>query len=161
LAYFGAGSTRIEFGLNWDLTCTAGAGNCNGALLVQAPQGATFLQQNGKNLRPNKPTVVRVSCAGPCARTTTGHDTLQYVAFVKQRDKHGHLHTVPAPEFLPEGRKNKTFAIKLVPICYDQNGTAHFRRPVTLKLKFNKYGNFDFTNSDLNGDGRPDGGKLP
>ena len=42
------GSTRVEFDVNWTMTCTAGTGNCNGQVKILAPLGARFIEQDGE-----------------------------------------------------------------------------------------------------------------
>src|SRR5262249_48060983 len=54
---FGAGSTRIEFNVNWTLTCTTGTGTCKGVVKVLSPRGASFIQ-------PTRGTIVTVNCNG-------------------------------------------------------------------------------------------------
>jgi hypothetical protein len=158
---FGAGSTRIEFDLNWQLTCSAGEGNCKGRVVVYAPKGATFLNLNGKTLRPAQPTSVSVSCAGPCNKSTTGKSTLQYVAFVKVSDrKTRRVHNVPNPHFLPQNRAGKTFKLKLGLVCLLPDGQVGTLTFVDLELKFDKHGQVNYKTSDLNGVGGPDGGQL-
>lgn len=44
--------------------------------------------------------------------------------------------------------------VKVIETC---NGAT---KTVVLKIKFDKHGQIDYKKSDLNGDGRADGGKL-
>jgi hypothetical protein len=133
---FGKGTTRIEFNVDWEMTCTPGSGKCNGEILVKAPPGARFLDQNGKKFPPkDKPSIVHVKCAGPCNKTTKGKTTLSYIALTSVKDKKGRSHTVPIPHFLPEGRANKTFEIRVSVICANPPGVVK-----KLKLTFDKYG---------------------
>jgi len=157
---FGKASTRIEFDVKWKITCTAGTGGCKGRVNVLAPRGATFLTQGGKTLRPARPTVVRLECAGPCAATMGGRQTLQYVAFQTAKGKKGKVRTVPNPRFLPEGRANKDFEIRLGVLCISPSGVPGVSTTKKLKLHFDKYGQVDYKKSDLNGDGVPDKGQL-
>jgi hypothetical protein len=136
---FGAGTTRIEFDVAWELLCTPGAGNCEGKILVKAPPGARFLDQNGKKFPPkDKPTIVHVKCDGPCAKRTKGKTTLSYLALTTVKDKKGKTHTVPNPKFLPEGRAKKTFEVRVSIICANPPGVVK-----KLKLVFDKYGQVD------------------
>ena len=158
---FGAGTTRIEFDVKWQITCTAGAGNgCNGRVNVLAPRGADFLMQGGKTLRPGHPTIVKVECGGACGRSTQGGESLQYVAFQTVVNAKGKKRTVPNPRFTPEGRANRTFKIKLGLVCVSPSGVPGFPTTKTLTLKFDRLGQVDYKSSDLNGDGAPDKGQL-
>ena len=158
---FGAGTTRIEFDVKWQITCTAGAGlGCKGRVNVLAPRGANFLEQGGKTVRPEKPTIIRVDCAGKCNKTTEGKDTVQYVSIQTIVDTKGKKHSVQNPGFTPEGRAGKTFKIKLGLICISPTGVPGFPVTKTLKLKFDRLGQVDYKGSDLDGDGRNDGGQL-
>jgi hypothetical protein len=133
---FGKGSTRIEFDVDWEMTCSPGAGNCSGEILVLAPRGARFLEQNGKKFPPkDKPTIVHIKCVGPCDSTTKGKTTVSYLALINVKDKKGREHTVPIPRFLPEGRANKSVEIRVSIICANPPGTVK-----KLKLSFDKYG---------------------
>lgn len=159
---FGVDTTRIEFDVKWQITCTAGSGSgCKGRVNVLAPKGADFLSQGGKTLRPAHPKIVAVNCAGPCSKSTDGKETLQYVAFLKVRDKKGKVRTVPNPLFVPKGRANKKFEIKLGLVCLDANGVPGIQTIKKLELAFDKNGQVDYKKSDLNGDGNPDKGQLP
>jgi hypothetical protein len=158
---FGAGTTRIEFDVKWQIECTAGSGDgCNGRVLVLAPRGADFLSQGGKTLRPAHPRVVKVQCAGPCDQTTQGDETLQYVAFETVLDKKGKRHSVPNPGFTPHGRANKTFTMTIDLYCLDSAGVPGTPTTETLTLKFDRLGQVASKKSDLNGDGAPDKGQL-
>jgi hypothetical protein len=159
---FGAGTTRIEFDVKWQITCTAGAApaGCKGRVLVLAPRGANFLMQGGTTVRPATPTIVKVECAGPCGKATEGDETLQYVAIQTVTDKKGKKHGVQNPKFTPQGRAGKTFVIKLGLICISPTGTPGFPTTETLMLKFDKLGQVDYKGSDLNGDTKPDRGQL-
>jgi hypothetical protein len=142
---FGKGTTKIEFDVDWEMTCSPGAGNCNGEILVKAPLGARFLDQNGKKFPPkDKPSIVHVKCAGPCDKTTKGRTTLSYVAFTTVKDKKGRQHTVPIPRFLPEGRANKTFEIRVSVICANPPGVVK-----KLKLTFDKHGQVSLKKSKV------------
>ncbi|HEX3454146.1 MAG TPA: hypothetical protein VHS03_05935 [Gaiellaceae bacterium] len=157
---FGVGTTRIEFDVKWQITCTAGAGaGCKGRVDVLAPRGANFLSQGGKTLRPAKPVIAKVDCSGPCAKATQGKETLQYVAF-QTVVVNGKQKSVPNPRFTPEGRANKSFTIKLGLICISPTGVPGFPKTETLTLKFDRLGQVDYKNSDLNGDGSKDKGQL-
>jgi hypothetical protein len=158
---FGAGTTRIEFDVKWQITCTPGQGSgCKGKVNVLAPRGADFLTQGGKTLRPAHPKIVAVNCAGPCNATTGGKETLQYVAFQTFKDKKGKVRTRPNPRFLPQGRANKAFTIKVGLICISPDGVPGFPTTKTLTLKFDRLGQVDYKKSDLNGDGKADGRQL-
>ncbi len=158
---FGAGTTRIEFDVKWQITCTAGAGKgCKGRVNVLAPRGANFLMLGGKTLRPARPTIVKVECAGPCGQATQGHETLQYVAFQTVVDAKGKKHSLPNPRFTPGGRANHALKIKLGLICISPNGVPGFPTTKTLTLEFDRLGQVDYKSSDLNGDGAPDKGQL-
>ena len=143
---FGRETTRIEFDVSWDLLCTPGTGNCNGEILVKAPQGARFLEQGGKKFPPkDKPVIVHVKCEGPCTTRTRGKTTLSYIALTTVKDKKGHSHTVPNPKFTPEGRANKTFEIRVSIICANPPGVVK-----KLKLTFDKHGQVDRKKSRVN-----------
>ncbi len=147
---FGAGTTRIEFDVRWQITCTAGAGRgCKGRVNVLAPRGANFLEQGGKTVRPEKPTILRVECAGKCNKSTRGEDTLQYGAIQNVVDKKGKKHTVQNPGFTPEGRAGKTFTIKLGLVCISPTGVPGFPVRKTLKVTFDKLGQVDYKKSVL------------
>jgi hypothetical protein len=136
---FGAGTTKIEFNVDWELLCSPGQGGCNGEILDKAPQGARFLEQGGKKFPPkDKPSIVHVKCAGACSARTKGKTTLSYLALNTFKDKKGHTHTVPNPNFLPKGRANKTFLIKVSIICANPPGVVK-----VLKLRFDKHGQVD------------------
>ena len=157
---FGVGTTRIEFDVKWQITCTAGAGaGCKGRVNVLAPRGANFLSQGGKTLRPAKPVIAKVDCSGPCAKATQGKETLQYVAF-QTVVLNGKQKSVPNPRFTPQGRANKSFTIKLGLICISPTGVPGFPKTETITLKFDRLGQVDYKNSDLNGDGAKDKGQL-
>jgi hypothetical protein len=142
---FGTGSTRIEFDVDWEMTCSPGAGNCSGEILVLAPRGARFLEQNGKKFPPkDKPNIVHIKCLGPCNKKTIGKTTLSYLALIQVKDKKGHEHTVPIRKFLPEGRANKVFEIRLSVVCANPPGTIK-----KLKLHFDKYGQVSYKKSRL------------
>jgi hypothetical protein len=165
---FGAESTRLEFNFHSAINCTAGAGGCSGSIKVFAPRGAKFIDsskaRNGATgIKLKKSTaVISFNCAGPCAaKTIQPAVTLQWVAFktVKVRVRRGRKFvrirkTVPVRSFLPQGRANRVMKVTLVETC---NG---IKRTVVLKIKFDKHGQVDYKQSDLNGDGRPDGGRL-
>jgi hypothetical protein len=165
---FGNESTRLEFNFHSAITCTTGAGGCAGSVTVFAPRGATFIDtsraRNGATgLKLRKSTaVLTFNCAGPCAaKTIQPAVTLQWVALktVKVKVKRGNRfvkvkRTVPIRSFLPQGRAKKTIKVTLVEVC---NG---IKRTVVLSIKFDKHGQVDYKASDLNGDGRPDGGRL-
>lgn len=136
---FGDDSTRVEFDVHWKMSCTAGAGNCKGEVKVLAPKGATFVMQDGRTLRPAKPVIVTVRCSGPCEDDTTGSETVQYLALETVRDRNGHKHTVPRPEFTPKGRAGKTMLIKLSLICLT-NGVPGPGKIVLVHVKFDKHG---------------------
>ena len=146
---FGAHSTRIQFVVHAQLTCTPGLGaGCKGQLKVLAPNGANFVKPaNGK--------IIGLSCAGPCNRTTKSHRTLQYVALQKQGKR-----TVPNPRFTQEGRANKTFKIKMSLSCVSPTGIVKPGKIVTMAVHFDKGGFVDYKKSDLNGDGKPDKRQL-
>jgi hypothetical protein len=142
---FGKGTTRIEFDVSWELLCTPGSGNCNGEILVKAPPGARFLDQDGKKFpAKNKPSIVHVRCNGPCTKRTKGKSTLSYVALNTVKDKKGRPHTVPNPHFLPEGRANKTFEIRVSIICANPPGVVK-----KLKLTFDKHGQVNVKKSKV------------
>jgi len=142
---FGAGSTRIEFDVSWEMTCTPGDGNCQGEILVLAPQGARFLEQNGKKFPPkDKPLIVHVKCPGPCDKTTRGKTTVSYLALINTKDKKGREHTEPIRRFTPEGRANKSFEIRVSVICPNVPGEVK-----KLKLTFDKHGQVDLKSSVL------------
>jgi hypothetical protein len=142
---FGKETTRIEFDVDWEMTCSPGAGNCSGEILVLAPRGARFLEQNGKKFPPrDKPTIVHVKCVGPCNKQTKGKTTLSYLALINVKDKKGHEHTVPIPRFLPKGRANKSFEIRVSIICANPPGTVK-----KLKLSFDKHGQVSHKNSHV------------
>jgi hypothetical protein len=165
---FGAESTRLEFNFHSAITCTAGAGGCSGSITMFAPRGAKFIDsskaRNGAaGLKLRKSTaVLSFSCAGPCAaKTIQPAATLQWVALktVRVKVRRGRRfvrvrRTVPVRSFLPQGRANKTIKVTLVESC---NG---IKRTVVLRINFDKHGQVDYKASDLNGDGRPDGGRL-
>jgi hypothetical protein len=158
---FGAGTTRIEFDVVWRLTCTPGeSAGCQGRVSVLAPRGANFLAQGGKTLRPAKPVIAKVACAGPCDKSTEGRETLQYVALATFRDARGKSHTVPVPKFTPKGRAGQTFIVKLGLTCISPTGVPGVSTVKILKLKFDALGQVDYKGSDLNGDGRADRGQL-
>ena len=78
---------------------------------------------------------------------------------IKVKVKRGHRFvkvkkTIPIRSFTPKGRAKKTIKIKLIESC---NGAT---KTVVLSIKFDKHGQVNYKQSDLNGDGRPDGGKL-
>jgi hypothetical protein len=165
---FGADSTRLEFNFHSAITCTAGAGGCAGSITVKAPGGAKFIDTSkarngaaGLTLKKSTATL-QFNCAGPCAtRTIQPAVTLQWVALktIKVKVRRGNRfvkvkRTVPIRKFLPQGRKHKTIKLTLVESC---NGIT---KTVVLSIKFDKHGQVDFKASDLNGDGRPDGGRL-
>ncbi len=118
--------------------------------------------QGGETLRPEKPLLVRVDCAGPCDKATQGEETLQYVALVTITDKKGKKHTVPNPRFTPQGRgrAGEKFTIKLGLFCYSPTGVPGILTRKVVTVKFDRLGQVDYKSSDLNGDGKPDKGQL-
>jgi hypothetical protein len=146
---FGAGTTRIQFEVHAALACTAGTGaGCKGRIKVLGPKGSKFV-------KPGTGKIIDLNCAGPCNAVTKLHRTMQYTAFVKKGKR-----TVPNPRFLPEGRANKDFKIKLSVSCISPTGVPGAPRVVTMTVHFNKRGYVDYKKSDLNGDGKDDGGQL-
>lgn len=157
---FGVNTTRLEFDVAWQLTCTAGDGQCKGQVKVLAPRGADFLSQAGKTLRPAHPKIVTVACAGGCAKSTLGKETLQWVAFQTVKQKNGKTTIRPNPSFTPKGRAGKTFPIRISLTCIGSNGIPGPPTVKNLKLTFDKLGQVDYKKSDLNGDGAADNGQL-
>ena len=142
---FGVGNTRIEFDVSWEMTCTPGDGNCQGEILVLAPQGARFLEQSGKKFPPkDKPLIVHVKCPGPCDKKTKGKTTLSYLALINTKDKKGREHTEPIARFTPQGRAGKSFEIRVSVICSNPPGVVK-----KLKLDFDKHGEVDLKSSVL------------
>jgi hypothetical protein len=95
---FGAGTTKIEFNVDWELLCSPGTGECNGEILVKAPPGARFLEQGGKKFPPkDKPSIVHVKCAGACSARTKGKTTLSYLALNTFKDKRATRTPSPIP----------------------------------------------------------------
>jgi len=158
---FGARSTRLQFTFHSAIFCTAGPGGCSGSVAVLAPAPATFLGSRGQKAR-----FITLSCAGPCsAMTVQPPVTLQWLAFktirVRKVIHRGrrrivvHIkRTVPDPRFLPKGRARHTLLVTLVESC---NGVS---TRIVLRIHFDRHGQVDYRGSDLNGDGKPDGGRL-
>jgi hypothetical protein len=141
------GSTRVEFDVNWTMTCTAGTGNCNGQVKILAPLGARFIEQDGElTTGPPHPKIVAVHCAGPCNETITGKERVAYFALLEVK-RHGKSHTVPNPGFTPEGRAGKSFEIRLSILC------PTIGNIVKLHLTFDKHGQVDYKESLLHSPG--------
>jgi hypothetical protein len=145
---FGAGSTSIEFDVNWELTCSPGAGNCTGRIKVLAPRGASFIEQGGKLFPPPQPKIVTINCSGPCNQKTKGKATIRYLAIQHVKDKKGKTHTVANPHFTPKGRANKSFEIRLSVLCTNPLGQI-----IKLRVTFDKYGQVSYRKSFLTGPG--------
>jgi hypothetical protein len=142
------GSTGIEFDINWELTCSPGAGNCTGRIKALAPRGAYFIEQGGKLFPPPQPKIVTVNCSGPCNQKTKGKETVRYLALQHVKDKKGKTHTVANPRFTPKGRANKSFEIRLSILCTNPLGDI-----IKLRVTFDKHGQVDYKKSFLTGPG--------
>jgi hypothetical protein len=145
---FGRGSTAIEFDVNWQMTCSPGAGNCAGRVKVLAPLGAYFIAQDGKLFAPPQPRIATINCPGPCNRMTKGKAALRYLALLHVKGKKGKTHTLPNPRFTPEGRANKSFEIRLSVLCTNPVGQI-----IKLRVTFDKHGQVDYKKSFLTGPG--------
>jgi len=140
---FGRRSTRIQFDVDWEMRCTSGDGNCNGELAVYAPPGTGFLESNGEQTG-DEPSVVHVSCLGPCAKTMKGSTTLSYEALAQVKGRKHGGHTLPVSGFLPSGRAGRSFEIRVNGICASKRVSVK-----KLELSFDKHGQVDYRSSHL------------
>lgn len=121
----------MELLVEWNLTCTKGAGRCSGALTL-APSA------RGKRLGiAIAAPVAAVKCAGPCARTTTRFQ--RYVVTGGQRWATG-----------KRGRTDRLVRLQMKRICKST------RIPQIFDIVFNRSGGIDLRLSDLNANGRED-----
>jgi len=145
-------STRLTFKLNWMMTCTAGSGlGCNGQVSLLAPKGMFFVTPPVKGAKgPVRHTIMKVKCSGECAKSTVGTASFSLLAI--------NLHN---RALSPKGRgKGKSLDIVLQTACISPTGVLGAPTRLVLKVAFKPNGNVDYKTSDLNGDGRPDGGQL-
>ena len=105
------GGMHLEFTVFWTLSCTAGAGGCNGTLDLVAPRGASYTSYFKK---PG----AHIACAGACAQVTTGFE--QFV-LVGNRGLGG-------------DRRGKT--VGSIPIVIKRTCQGKPTRAITLNLVF-------------------------
>lgn len=131
------GGKRIDFRLNWVLTCSAGTGKCKGQIAILAPRGFEFSVASSASKRS-----ATVSCAGDCNKTTKGHAKLTW-------------------EPAPLDRAGMHVKVKVRITCFNSpaGGLPKVTRE-TLTMVFNDRGQIDYAESDLNGDGKPDRHQL-
>jgi hypothetical protein len=116
----------------------------------------------GEGIRLVRPSgagqVAQVDCNGPCGTRSffslgVGTSTVAGV-------------TSPGSGFDLPNRISKRFPLKLEFFCADSSGAEHLVGTSTLTLAFgkhgtvSKHGTLSYERSDLNGDGKPDGGQL-
>jgi hypothetical protein len=118
----------VTFTLNWAMSCTGGAGQCQGGLAVQPPPGATMTQPTHD-----------VRC-GPRSCSTAAQK--------------GSFRVRAASEAAARAGKHYTFRVKEWCIIAGARKTLPTRR---ITVAFKKNGALDRAASDLNGDGRSDG----
>lgn len=134
---------RVAFSLTWEMTCTEGAGTCQGRLMLGAPpgdraQGLQVFRVVGKGQKRTKATAV--TCVGPCSRASTGATRFNIVGGRNfSKDK--------------LGKTVKLVSIEVERFCERR------RAPQTFTLVFlaGPRGPLDIARSDLNGNGIPDG----
>lgn len=131
----GLTSRRLSFKLNWRLTCTAGKGNCRGAVRMAAPKGFP------KFIKPGRGRTKRVGCKGRCGKSAKG--SRAFTVFSSE-------------DFTPRERANKSIRIKIEKQC----APGARRKATTLVLAFDRLGLVDYRKSNLDGVGGPDGRQL-
>jgi hypothetical protein len=157
---FGKGSTRLGMQLNVELICSSGSGSdCESEVVIHAPAGAKFIDpEKGK-----KPTqVVTIHCPGPCNQATIKRFSLTWVALKTTKRKKGKktiTTTAPVKSFLPHGRAKKSKAMVIETFC-NEGGHPVLMQRMTMTVHFDKHGQVDYKQSDLNGDGKKDGKQL-
>jgi hypothetical protein len=154
-------STKLSMQLNIELVCTAGSGTgCESDVVIRAPAGAVFL--NTERGKKKTTSTVTIHCPGPCNQATLKRLSLTWQAVKTTRHKHGKRSvtiTTPVPSFLPHGRANHSKSFVVETYCREGSRlTLLSKLPMTLH--FSKRGSVNYKKSDLNGDGRADGGQL-
>lgn len=118
----------MELLVEWNLTCTKGAGTCSGELtLVPSSRGSRL------GVAVTAPTGT-VGCKGPCARSTRRFQ--KYVVTGGTRWASG-----------KRGRGDKLIRFQMKRKCKST------RIPQTFDVVFNRSGGIDTRLSDLNGNG--------
>ena len=145
-------STRLKFELHWKMTCTAGFGiGCKGKIGLLAPAGMFFVTPPVKGAKgPVRHKSMFVECSGKCEQATEGTASFTLLAIDLRN-----------PKLSPKGRgAGKSLEMVLQTTCFRPNGAQEAPTRLKLKIAFKPNGNVDYVTSDLNGDGRPDGGQL-
>lgn len=121
----------MELLIEWNLTCTKGAGNCTGTLdLTPSARGKRL------GITITAPAAA-VKCAGPCAKTTTRFQ--KYVVAGGPRWATG-----------KRGRTDRLVRLEMKRTCKST------RIPQTFDIVFNRSGGIDAKLSDLNANGIQD-----
>jgi hypothetical protein len=127
-----AQGVELELLVEWNLTCTKGAGTCTGELTL-APSA------RGKRLGVAVTAPAgTVGCKGPCAKTTQRFQ--KYVVSGGPRWASG-----------KRGRTDKLIRLEMKRKCKST------RVPQVFDVVFNRAGGIDARLSDLNGNGVADG----
>jgi hypothetical protein len=126
-----AGAT-LEVLVSWTMTCTRGAGTCEGTITL-APSA------RGKRLgaRVTAPAAGGITCTGPCTKTTT-----RFQKFV--------VTTGPRYGLGKRGKTDVLLRLQAKRVC------GATRIPQTFDIVFARTGAIDLRRSDLNANGRPD-----
>lgn len=144
---FPGDSTRLDMRVNVKVDCDDGQWGCTAGVRIRPPAGATFLGQAD-------PVDVFFWCNGDCGRGATVRKDLSWVALVKRGTR-----TFPNPKFTPGGRANRTIGVTYETYC-TTSALADSRTTGEFGIRFDRIGQVDFANSDLDDDNFLDGGRL-
>jgi hypothetical protein len=144
------GQGEITIKLHWTLTCIPGSGTgCKGSLGVSGRVGpdpaeetqTEILRRRDEGSPTAQPVtnheLIHVDCPGPCNQMTEGWTKL-WLGGKAVTDRATEHHVW----------------LRIYHSCGIEG------RQVELRLSFDSHGTIDYKNSDLNGDGKPDGGEL-
>jgi streptogramin lyase len=122
----------VAFDLTWRMFCSAGDGGCKGKLVLVPPKGF--------DAQIDRKSVYTIECDGECGGKSSG------------TEKHVSLVTNARLSGSHRGKDVKSITILMHRYC--QGGKESDR---TFRIAFDGGGKLDLTESDLNGDGKPDG----